>query len=657
MMSKTKNNWANSLIRFHLYAFLVLIPLVFWLDFQTVFTAPKLLILRVLSLTALGCILLKSYLEGQITLKLPKAKLWLGLWLLSMIVSSIFTLNQITSLFGQYGRFTGLFTMVNFLLIPIFTINYFDKTELPKLLRVSCFTALLVALYGVGQYYNFGGLLPANFGWSDSPQNRIFATVGHANHLGAYLAAHLVMFCSFYQIPKKPFPTILLKAAYTFVLAFAIILTASRGALFALLIGLFTVCAVAIASRPKKARSKKFTVIFVSIATLLIAAASIFAFKDALGELALFTRTEQSVETANKGIIPDRLSFLYSAWAMFIDHPVVGTGLGTFRDAYSAYRRSDYIIDGPGNAQYITVPEAAHNEYANILATQGLLGILAYLFLIGSAIRIIIKALSTESAEQHGLILALLGGLTVYLAQTLFNFGEIVNLSLFYFLLGAIYLYAPLHTSTFKFRGVIKYLSTLIVLVLICFAARYLVIDLAKAEYYLKQAKYYISVQNDDNADRALRQAIDAYPYEYQLRQSYGDFLLATPFKSQSATVRDNGIKKAVQEYQEAINLNSNYPSTYHNLGLGYLYLYRVTQNPTYLDLSKQAYQRSVEKSPNNPRYLYEFARKLHSDWDDKAGAVDLLRKAIAIAPNYQEPKDYLDFLFKNHPELASPLN
>ena len=68
-MLKTKTHWLNSLIRFHLYAFLVLIPIVFWLDFQTVFTTPKLLVLRVLSLTALVCILLKSYLEGQVTLK------------------------------------------------------------------------------------------------------------------------------------------------------------------------------------------------------------------------------------------------------------------------------------------------------------------------------------------------------------------------------------------------------------------------------------------------------------------------------------------------------------------------------------------------------------------------------------------------------------
>ena len=277
--------------------------------------------------------------------------------------------------------------------------------------------------------------------------------------------------------------------------------------------------------------------------------------------------------------------------------------------------------------------------------------------MIGAAIRTIFKAISTESTEQRPLLLALLGGFTVYLAQTLFNFGGIVTLSLFSFLLGALYLYAPLQTSTFKFKGIFKYLATLITLVLICFAARYLVIDLAKAEYYLKQAKYYLSIQNDESADSALQQAIDAYPYDYQLRQTYGDFLLANPFKSQSATVRDNGLKKAVQVYQEAIKLNANYPSTYHNLGLGYLYLYRVTQNPTYLDMSKQAYQRSIEKSPNNPRYLYEFARKLHSDWDDKVAAVDLLRKAIAIAPNYQEPKDYLDFLFKNHPELASPLN
>jgi tetratricopeptide (TPR) repeat protein len=453
-------------------------------------------------------------------------------------------------------------------------------------------------------------------------------------------------------LAKIVYPIILLLHLTT------LVLTASRGALLALILGLLICLCAAFFLRPKgyTGKNKKFQIISITIILLVLISASLYAARDSLSELGIFKRTEATVETINKGKIPDRLSFLYSALAMFVDHPITGTGLSTFRDAYSAYRRADYYIDGPGNAQFITVPEAAHDEYANVLATQGVIGFLAYLLLIGAAFRILIinirKVEDLPSDFSRNYYLALLGGLSAYLIQTIFNFGEINNLFLFYLLLGLIFSTDTIFQISFSIRGMAAKTAEIIfifvMLVLLAFVFNYGVINEGQADFYLKNAKQDDLNRNYTQAEKDYQLAIAARPQEYSIYQLYGDFLLSISAPSSDTIM----LQRAIDNYQEVIRLNNNYPSTYHNLGLAYLQMYRLTKKPLYGELAKKAYQLSVDKAPNNPRYPYEYARILHSDFNDPAAAIALLKQAIAIDPDYQEPHDYLDFIYKNYPAL-----
>lgn len=67
-----------------------------------------------------------------------------------------------------------------------------------------------------------------------------------------------------------------------------------------------------------------------------------------------------------------RMLALQTAWEMFLDHPITGVGLGNFLGS-SAYRLFVRIV--------------VHNTYLEILVGTGILGLMAYVTLLGSGLR------------------------------------------------------------------------------------------------------------------------------------------------------------------------------------------------------------------------------------------------------------------------------
>ena len=68
-----------------------------------------------------------------------------------------------------------------------------------------------------------------------------------------------------------------------------------------------------------------------------------------------------------------RIEMLQGTWHIFLDHPIVGTGLGTLQEVFPLY---ETVYDG-------LIVNHSHNDYAEALAETGLVGGLCWLaFLI-----------------------------------------------------------------------------------------------------------------------------------------------------------------------------------------------------------------------------------------------------------------------------------
>jgi tetratricopeptide (TPR) repeat protein len=131
---------------------------------------------------------------------------------------------------------------------------------------------------------------------------------------------------------------------------------------------------------------------------------------------------------------------------MFRDHPILGIGLGEYKRQFLPYK-ARYLQTPQGqalNARVGYIPRAAqaHNDYVQIAAEMGLLGLLAsaslILMIFWSALR---RVTSSEPAELTFALLALLGGVIAFLSDASFSFPLHLpaNALVFAFLLGVLY--------------------------------------------------------------------------------------------------------------------------------------------------------------------------------------------------------------------------
>lgn len=73
---------------------------------------------------------------------------------------------------------------------------------------------------------------------------------------------------------------------------------------------------------------------------------------------------------------PARQSVWHAAWQIFLAHPMLGSGLDTFTLAFTPIRGPEYWT-----IEWGILPRRAHNDLLHALATQGIVGGLAYLAL------------------------------------------------------------------------------------------------------------------------------------------------------------------------------------------------------------------------------------------------------------------------------------
>ena len=217
----------------------------------------------------------------------------------------------------------------------------------------------LVSLFGIIQHFTFNGKLywvvslPAGAG--------PFGPFVNGDHFAGFveLTAPLGLALLLFRSRRREQVTLLL--LFTIIPIGALILTASRGGIISLL---FELALLAYFSRAHRIGRKQL----LGAAALALVAGNFIVW---LGVSKAIQRFEQ---LAHGGISRElRVSIYDDTWRIFLDHPWVGTGLGTLVAVYPRYAS---FYNG------LTV-EHAHNDYLELLADTGVLGGLIALSFIG----------------------------------------------------------------------------------------------------------------------------------------------------------------------------------------------------------------------------------------------------------------------------------
>ncbi len=643
--------WYDRAIVWLIYSLAIGVPLFFSTAFYSNFAAPKLLFLRDVTLLILLLWTWKSFAEERITWRRGKFGWILLLYGAVLILATITSSNIFSSLFGTETRFLGIFTQLNFLVIAWFVYNFLTaEKQLKTFITVACVTGIvLLMIYGFFQYYGVFdailkflqqhfGVAPGEFAWSQNPQDRVFGTFGHSDHFGAYLGMCILL--SFGVIPFLKNKTLkwflILCAHLTFIV---LLLTGSRAALAATIISLLVI-GVVLTIRSKNLRQflKKFWWSFAI--GLVVIGGLIFAFREPINKLPVIQRLEQGAVTAGQGYPPDRLSWWASSFAMFKDHPVFGAGLSTFSDIYNKYRRTDYRVPGPGDMQYQITPESSHDDYIDILVTEGLVGLIIYLALTSIVFLAMDKKLfqNQKPDEQFFITLGIKGALMVYLIQAVVNFGVVDTLSVFFLLLGAGISLSSLDekTAAVRLKPVLKELLVGVFLMLILWGG-FSTAREAMAEYSYKNATVEESLGRVENARAWYQNMIENQPYRYEYYEAFGDFAFKTAAASDvDAQYNEQYLQLALDNYQKASIINNFHPSIYYNMGITSIRLGQLEQSDVYVQQGLNDLQQAITLSPNNPLYAYQ-AAKIFQQIGQKDLAVQALQSVVQIDPAYMD--------------------
>ncbi|RLE26925.1 hypothetical protein DRJ54_08305 [Candidatus Acetothermia bacterium] len=97
-------------------------------------------------------------------------------------------------------------------------------------------------------------------------------------------------------------------------------------------------------------------------------------------------------------------------YEMWKDHPLTGIGLGGYKISFVPYK-ADFLATPQGAAYQFPILRAAqaHNEYVQVAAELGILGVLVLLGGIGFSVYLLVRRLSTQEDPDKRLELLLLG--------------------------------------------------------------------------------------------------------------------------------------------------------------------------------------------------------------------------------------------------------
>lgn len=413
----------NKFIRIGFYLFIFFLPFMNILTFEVGLTLKISDIIALVMIVALSFQIFASYLKNkEIKTYLSKVSLPLVLFILACFLSTIQTVRVPIKDFGlrdTVGRNTpylrsitqagwAMFSYLIFLL----TLNVVTgKKVLIQVLRIYLISSFLACLYGL--YQLIGHLLGLDTGLKFTSAiwvaPRMNATFGEpillANFLLSAIPLSLVIFL---DLNEERIFNKFISGVFLVIFFICFSLAFSFSSWIALAAGL--TCLLFLNHRylyPKK--------ILKMISLLLIIGAILTMFTltlmpsfgralrvsfDKLGHYKAYSQMSiKSLKRHPSACSQQERIWLWKAAAnMFKAHPLLGVGVGNFGFHYNEYRPKDAEYKG-----YLTL---ANNQYLEILAETGIIGMACFLYFIFRFIRLFINGLKNNSDYVLKAILA-----------------------------------------------------------------------------------------------------------------------------------------------------------------------------------------------------------------------------------------------------------
>jgi O-antigen ligase len=341
--------------RWFLRAGVFLLPLAYWWGTYDRFVLPKLLVARVLVIGLLILFVTRVMISGSLTIKRTPLDLPLLAFVISALLSTIFAYNQNVAVFGTYSRYDGLLTIVMYAALFWLSVQALSGPgEARTIMRILLASGYLVAVIAIFQSVTDstgqGALVPA------------FGTLGQKNVLGAFLAM-LLPLAYRELVEAETWSKRVVALNVTAIIGVALLLTLSRSAW----LGTALAAVVLLVGGYRPTLRFGIACLFVALLAGLI-----------VGSLRLSAgvHTEQRIDELS--LSGDRPALWRDAVRLSANRPLLGYGPDNFGLVFPRFQTT-YL----GRQQW----DKAHAESLQVAATQGLIGLAAYVLVLAAFIR------------------------------------------------------------------------------------------------------------------------------------------------------------------------------------------------------------------------------------------------------------------------------
>ena len=626
---------------------LIVVPLGFNLWGQHPFVMPKVLLLRTLVWLLATVTVVDYWLHGRSLRRDLQANPLLGavgLLVFVLVVTTATAVNWRLSLWGSLERGQGTLTLLTYLLLFLLTTNYCRSFARARSLLVwLVITAVpLVIISGLQAV----GLDP--FGFVSDARSALYATLGRANFLGAYLAMLTPLTLALVLLTKEATSTtastmnehvgdapaamalqrlitqggngrlgwLLLLLAELFMIG----LTMARGAWLATLFALSLFALLW--WRPQLPRFWRW-VGGIAVGFLFLS-----------GPILVWVQGQ-----AQFGSTAARLAIWQGTLTLIGQRPLLGYGadsLGIIFPAVYApelvyYQGRDYFVD------------RAHNLLLDWAVVAGLPGLLAFSFLLVLFVVVLMRALRQPLPMwRRGWLIAILAAVLGNVANNLVSFDVTPTAMASWFLMGVgVALTLPpmeLSQHNVSKRPFLQWMASALLLLGVGALIWLGNGRLLWADVTMHSVTLHGQAGRWDKATLLAEQAVDQWPfapsYHLQLSQIYWQRAAAEPMAA------NHWLDEAEMALATAVQLH---PQDAH-LWLQLAQFYTASgqqQGRNRQPLANHAYQQALTLAPNHAT-IYTAAGRAYLEANDLETAVTLLRQAVKLDASNGQAYIYL---------------
>jgi len=414
LSNHNKSFWTNA-IEISVIALVILVPIVFYPWCITVFIPAKEMVAEFLVI--LGLMFWGLKIIGKEKLKFISTPLnfpilsFVSICVLSLIWSNSF--------------FTSLKELPLFLAGPllyfIITNNINDERQINRILDILLIVGGLFGIYGIFQYKG----IDFSFWAHNIGRQQVFGLFGNVNFFAEYLIIPLPIAVSLFLVSQNKFKKILLLIGIV-AMGASLTFTFTRGSYLSFGVSLIFMFFLFLISRGKnfiKNNKKIFIIILVAIIVITF----LFVIPTPLNKSGTAIEKIKSrisiSQLTQDSSIKRRIATWKFTGMMIKDYPLLGSGIGTYQ--YNTLRyQAEFFAQGENRSLYPHgFADKAHNEYLQLWAELGVIGLGIFIWLMISYFNCGIKMLRKIKDEyRQGIIIGLMGAVAAVLVDGIFGF-------------------------------------------------------------------------------------------------------------------------------------------------------------------------------------------------------------------------------------------